>query len=232
MLRTNNNFTSYDWLVNFCCSFVESKFEEIFKKHAHKHKNALTYKEIQQLLKTNREPKDIGGWFVFSFLFIYIYIRFKNTLLFLKARIIERIKKNFLKDFLYKYQTTIHNLQSSAYMFSVKLYIWQVRCILIKLGILWYTQDFIIFRMETITWVMPRQEWFSDERDSKGCLRWQPFQTIGETKIISWQESKTTLIKSYNPIHCFLHYKWKFMRLLHVYLRVIFCNYCVYCPVH
>ncbi|ESQ34461.1 hypothetical protein EUTSA_v10008654mg [Eutrema salsugineum] len=42
--------------------FVESKFEEIFKKHAHTHQNALTYKEIQQLLKTNRDPKDYGGW--------------------------------------------------------------------------------------------------------------------------------------------------------------------------
>ncbi|CAH2033703.1 unnamed protein product, partial [Thlaspi arvense] len=43
--------------------FVESKFEEIFKKHAHTHQNALTYKEIHQLLKTNRDPKDYGGWF-------------------------------------------------------------------------------------------------------------------------------------------------------------------------
>ncbi|VVA92264.1 unnamed protein product [Arabis nemorensis] len=42
--------------------FVESKFEEIFKKHAHTHQNALTDKEIQQLLKTNREPKDLEGW--------------------------------------------------------------------------------------------------------------------------------------------------------------------------
>ncbi|EOA36672.1 hypothetical protein CARUB_v10012010mg, partial [Capsella rubella] len=42
--------------------FVESKFEEIFKKHAHKHKDALTEKEIKQLLKTNREPRDFEGW--------------------------------------------------------------------------------------------------------------------------------------------------------------------------
>ncbi|KFK44413.1 hypothetical protein AALP_AA1G253800 [Arabis alpina] len=42
--------------------FVESKFEEIFKKHAHTHDDALTYKEIKQMLKTNREPKDIVGW--------------------------------------------------------------------------------------------------------------------------------------------------------------------------
>ncbi|XP_019091225.1 PREDICTED: probable peroxygenase 7 [Camelina sativa] len=42
--------------------FVESKFEEIFKKHARKHKDALTSKEIKQLLKTNREPNDLNGW--------------------------------------------------------------------------------------------------------------------------------------------------------------------------
>ncbi|KAL1194126.1 putative peroxygenase 7 [Cardamine amara subsp. amara] len=42
--------------------FVESKFEEIFKKHAHTHKDALTSKEIQNLLKTNREPNDYRGW--------------------------------------------------------------------------------------------------------------------------------------------------------------------------
>ncbi|CAN8313029.1 unnamed protein product [Cochlearia groenlandica] len=44
--------------------FVESKFEEIFKKHAHTHQNALTYKEIHQLLKANRDPKDYGGWLI------------------------------------------------------------------------------------------------------------------------------------------------------------------------
>ncbi|KAL0760177.1 hypothetical protein Bca101_076327 [Brassica carinata] len=42
--------------------FVESKFEEIFKKHARSHRNALTYKELLQLLKSNRDPGDFGGW--------------------------------------------------------------------------------------------------------------------------------------------------------------------------
>ncbi|EFH69529.1 hypothetical protein ARALYDRAFT_472583 [Arabidopsis lyrata subsp. lyrata] len=42
--------------------FVESKFEEIFKKHARTHKGALTAEEIQKMLKTNRDPFDITGW--------------------------------------------------------------------------------------------------------------------------------------------------------------------------
>ncbi|XAR63672.1 Plant seed peroxygenase [Bertholletia excelsa] len=43
--------------------FVPSKFEEIFKKHAHTNPNALTSKELQEMLKANREPKDLNGWF-------------------------------------------------------------------------------------------------------------------------------------------------------------------------
>ncbi|WJX16748.1 plant seed peroxygenase [Trifolium repens] len=41
--------------------FVASKFEEIFIKHAHTHPNALTYDELKQLIKSNREPKDLKG---------------------------------------------------------------------------------------------------------------------------------------------------------------------------
>ncbi|XP_061349635.1 probable peroxygenase 4 isoform X2 [Gastrolobium bilobum] len=41
--------------------FVPSKFEEIFTKHAHTHPNALTYDELKEMLKANREPKDIKG---------------------------------------------------------------------------------------------------------------------------------------------------------------------------
>ncbi|KAL5071003.1 hypothetical protein RYX36_021890 [Vicia faba] len=41
--------------------FVESKFEEIFTKHAHTHPNALTKDELDELIKANREPKDIQG---------------------------------------------------------------------------------------------------------------------------------------------------------------------------
>ncbi|KAG2605141.1 probable peroxygenase 4 [Panicum virgatum] len=42
--------------------FVPEKFEEIFKKHAHTRPDALTGKELQELLKANREPKDFKGW--------------------------------------------------------------------------------------------------------------------------------------------------------------------------
>lgn len=31
------------------------------------HKDALTEKEVKNLLKTNREPKDFEGWFVRCF---------------------------------------------------------------------------------------------------------------------------------------------------------------------
>ncbi|KAK7308685.1 hypothetical protein VNO77_42305 [Canavalia gladiata] len=41
--------------------FVPSKFEEIFTKHAHTHPNALTHDELKEMLKANREPKDLGG---------------------------------------------------------------------------------------------------------------------------------------------------------------------------
>ncbi|CAN6164381.1 unnamed protein product [Urochloa humidicola] len=42
--------------------FVPEKFEEIFKKHARTRPDALTGKELQELLKANREPKDFKGW--------------------------------------------------------------------------------------------------------------------------------------------------------------------------
>ncbi|PON47773.1 hypothetical protein TorRG33x02_322250, partial [Trema orientale] len=42
--------------------FVPSKFEEIFKKHAHTHPDALTSDEVAGLLKGNRVPKDYKGW--------------------------------------------------------------------------------------------------------------------------------------------------------------------------
>ncbi|CAM0913360.1 unnamed protein product [Alopecurus aequalis] len=41
--------------------FVPEKFEEIFKKHAHTRPNALTSKELQELLKANREKNDLKG---------------------------------------------------------------------------------------------------------------------------------------------------------------------------
>ncbi|KAI4331846.1 hypothetical protein L6164_016800 [Bauhinia variegata] len=45
--------------------FVPSKFEEIFCKHAKTHPNALTSHELNEMLKSNREPKDLKGW-IFS----------------------------------------------------------------------------------------------------------------------------------------------------------------------
>ncbi|KAK7308683.1 hypothetical protein VNO77_42303 [Canavalia gladiata] len=41
--------------------FVPSKFEEIFSKHAHTHPNALTYDELKEMIKSNRQPKDLRG---------------------------------------------------------------------------------------------------------------------------------------------------------------------------
>ncbi|CAN4114009.1 unnamed protein product [Withania somnifera] len=42
--------------------FVPEKFEEIFKKYAHKNPESLTSDEVNELLKKNREPKDYFGW--------------------------------------------------------------------------------------------------------------------------------------------------------------------------
>ncbi|XP_047057220.1 probable peroxygenase 5 [Lolium rigidum] len=41
--------------------FVPEKFEEIFKKHAHTRPDALTGKELNELLQANREPNDMKG---------------------------------------------------------------------------------------------------------------------------------------------------------------------------
>ncbi|XP_064940861.1 probable peroxygenase 4 [Musa acuminata AAA Group] len=42
--------------------FVASKFEEIFQKHAKSNPNALTSKELMEMLRANRDPKDYSGW--------------------------------------------------------------------------------------------------------------------------------------------------------------------------
>ncbi|XP_062110182.1 probable peroxygenase 4 [Humulus lupulus] len=42
--------------------FVPEKFEEIFTKHAKTHPDALTSKELDNLLKGNRVPKNYPGW--------------------------------------------------------------------------------------------------------------------------------------------------------------------------
>ncbi|KAK1275388.1 putative peroxygenase 4 [Acorus gramineus] len=42
--------------------FVSSKFEDIFSKHAHTHPDCLTSKELMEMLKANRVPKDYKGW--------------------------------------------------------------------------------------------------------------------------------------------------------------------------
>jgi len=46
-----------------CCRFVPSKFEEIFRKHARTHPDALTSDELREMLKANREAKDYSGWY-------------------------------------------------------------------------------------------------------------------------------------------------------------------------
>ncbi|KAF7133056.1 hypothetical protein RHSIM_Rhsim09G0091500 [Rhododendron simsii] len=42
--------------------FVNSKFEEIFNKHARMNTNALTSDELNGMLLANRAPKNFGGW--------------------------------------------------------------------------------------------------------------------------------------------------------------------------
>ncbi|XP_014519205.1 probable peroxygenase 5 isoform X2 [Vigna radiata var. radiata] len=41
--------------------FVPPKFEAIFSKHAHTNPNYLTYDELKEMIKANREPKDLKG---------------------------------------------------------------------------------------------------------------------------------------------------------------------------
>ncbi|QCD89606.1 probable peroxygenase 5 [Vigna unguiculata] len=41
--------------------FVPSKFEAIFSKHAHTNPNYLTYDELKEMIKANREPKNLTG---------------------------------------------------------------------------------------------------------------------------------------------------------------------------
>lgn len=43
--------------------FVESKFEDIFAKHAKTNKDYLTSDELNKMLKANRDPKDYLAWF-------------------------------------------------------------------------------------------------------------------------------------------------------------------------
>ncbi|XP_008803896.1 probable peroxygenase 5 [Phoenix dactylifera] len=53
--------------------FVPEKFEQIFKKHARTNPNALTSKELKEMLQTNRTPKDcmgrIASWTEWKILF-------------------------------------------------------------------------------------------------------------------------------------------------------------------
>lgn len=44
--------------------FEPTKFEEIFAKHAKTNPNALTKAELQEMLKKNKEPKDLPGQYV------------------------------------------------------------------------------------------------------------------------------------------------------------------------
>lgn len=49
--------------------FVASKFEEIFAKHALTNPHALTLDELKTFMKSNRERKDYGGWYVLLIIF-------------------------------------------------------------------------------------------------------------------------------------------------------------------
>ncbi|XP_030496310.2 probable peroxygenase 4 isoform X2 [Cannabis sativa] len=63
--------------------FVGEKFEEIFKKHAKTNPEALTSKELDEMLHTNRLPKDYPGWIgAFSeWKILYLLAKDKNGLL-------------------------------------------------------------------------------------------------------------------------------------------------------
>ncbi|KAF3432133.1 hypothetical protein FNV43_RR26872 [Rhamnella rubrinervis] len=63
--------------------FVPLKFEEIFKKHARKHPDALTSDELKAMLKSNREPKDFGGWLAayVEWKILYVLCKDKHGLL-------------------------------------------------------------------------------------------------------------------------------------------------------
>ncbi|CAJ1932640.1 unnamed protein product [Sphenostylis stenocarpa] len=59
--------------------FVPSKFEEIFRKHARTHADALTSDELKGLLKANREPKDYAGWLASYTEWKILYVLGKDT---------------------------------------------------------------------------------------------------------------------------------------------------------
>ncbi|KAK1387054.1 Peroxygenase [Heracleum sosnowskyi] len=42
--------------------FIASRFEELFRKHAHTNPGYLTSDELMGMLKENRDPKDYVGW--------------------------------------------------------------------------------------------------------------------------------------------------------------------------
>ncbi|XP_021894752.1 probable peroxygenase 4 [Carica papaya] len=64
-------------------SFVASKFEEIFSRHARIYYEALTFDELMEMVKANRKPRDHKGW-IASFAewrIFYILFKDKNGLL-------------------------------------------------------------------------------------------------------------------------------------------------------
>ncbi|KAG8382715.1 hypothetical protein BUALT_Bualt05G0106200 [Buddleja alternifolia] len=63
--------------------FVQSKFEEIFSKHALTQPHALTSEELKKFLKSNREPKDYAGWLASysEWKILYILCKDKNGML-------------------------------------------------------------------------------------------------------------------------------------------------------
>ncbi|KAL3830737.1 hypothetical protein ACJIZ3_019539 [Penstemon smallii] len=63
--------------------FVSSKFEGIFSKHARSNSNALTSEELNAFIKSNREPKDYGGWLAgyVEWKILYMLCKDKNGML-------------------------------------------------------------------------------------------------------------------------------------------------------
>ncbi|CAL0318486.1 unnamed protein product [Lupinus luteus] len=63
--------------------FVDSKFEEIFTKHAKKNPNSMTFDELMEMIKSNRVPKDYKGWLAsyVEWKILHVLAKDKNGLL-------------------------------------------------------------------------------------------------------------------------------------------------------
>ncbi|XP_019170472.1 PREDICTED: probable peroxygenase 5 [Ipomoea nil] len=59
-------------------NFVESKIEEIFNKYGHTYTNALTSKEVDELLRDKRDPNDYMGWVLAAIEWRVLYLLAKD----------------------------------------------------------------------------------------------------------------------------------------------------------